>query len=141
MARDSKIELLSQVSLFSGCSARELQHIAGLVDQVEIAAGETLITAGGIGREAFVVVTGEASVTLDGSVVGTAGPGTVLGEMSLLDATLRRSATVTAASDMRVLVIGPREFDALITEHPAVLRGMVAELARRLHSADTRLLG
>ncbi len=141
MARDAKLELLAGVPLFSGCSVKELQHISSLVDQAEIAAGDTLITAGGTGREAFVVMDGEASVTLDGNVVGNAGPGTVIGEMSLLDATLRRSATVTATSAMRVLVIGPREFDALITEHPAVLRGIAAELARRLHSADTRLLG
>lgn len=141
MARDAKLELLAQVPLFSGCSAKELQHISGLVDQAEIASGDTLIAAGGTGREAFVVMKGEASVTLDGDVVGTAGPGTVLGEMSLLDSTLRRSATVTATSPMEVLVIGPREFDALITEHPAVLRGIAAELARRLHAADHRLLG
>jgi CRP/FNR family transcriptional regulator, cyclic AMP receptor protein len=141
MPRDSKTQLLANVSLFSGCSAKELDHIAGLVDEAEVAAGDTLITSGGMGREAFVVVSGEASVSLDGTVVGTAGPGTVLGEMSLLDATLRRSATVTATTAMRVLVIGPREFDALITAHPAVLRGIASELARRLHAADTRLLG
>ena len=141
MARHSKTQLLANVSLFSGCSTKELDHIAGLVDQSEVAAGETLITAGGMGREAFVVVSGEASVTLDDTVVGTAGPGSVLGEMSLLDATLRRSATVTATTAMEVLVIGPREFDALINAHPAVLRGIASELARRLHAADTRLLG
>jgi CRP-like cAMP-binding protein len=141
MALDAKTRLLAGVSLFSGCSHQELQHVASLVDQASIAAGETLIAAGGMGREAFVVVTGQASVTVDGEVVGTAGPGTVLGEMSLLDATLRRSATVTATTAMEVLVIGPREFDALITAHPAVLRGIAAELARRLHAADTRLLG
>ncbi len=141
MARDAKVQLLAQVPLFSGCSARELQHIGQLVDQAEFAAGDTLIVAGQTGREAFVVMEGQAEVDLDGDVVGSAGPGTVIGEMSLLDATLRRSATVTACSAMKVLVIGPREFDALITEHPAVLRGIAAELARRLHAADTRLLG
>ena len=141
MARDAKVELLAQVPLFSGCSAKELQHISSLVDQAEIAAGDKLIAAGGTGREAFVVMEGEASITLDDEVVGTAGPGTVIGEMSLLDATLRRSATVTATAPMKVLVIGPREFDALITEHPAVLRAIAAELARRLHAADHRLLG
>ena len=141
MARDSKVDLLAQVSLFARYSAKELGQIAGLVDQVGVPAGQTLISAGGAGREAFVVVEGEASVTVDGAVVGTAGPGTVLGEMALLDPTLTRSATVTATSDMQLLVIAPREFEALITDHPAVLRGIAAELARRLHDADNRVLG
>lgn len=141
MARDAKVDLLAQVSLFSRCSTKELKHIAGLVDQVGAVSGEALITAGGTGREAFVVVEGEASVSVGGDVISTVGPGDVLGEMSLLDSSLRRSATVTATSAMQLLVIGPREFDALISKHPAVLRGIAAELARRLHDADQRPLG
>lgn len=141
MARDSKVDLLAQVLLFSRCSPKELKHVAKLVDQVQLSAGATLMTAGSTGREAFVVVEGEASVAVDGVVISTVGPGAALGEMSLLDPTLTRSATVTATSDMQLLVIGPREFDALISEHPAVLRGIAAELARRLHSADTRIVG
>ncbi|MGA8845632.1 MAG: cyclic nucleotide-binding domain-containing protein [Nocardioides sp.] len=141
MARDSKVELLAQVSLFSRCSPKELKHIASLVDQVHVAAGHTLIAAGGSGREAFVIVSGEATVTVDGTVVNTVGPGTAIGEMSLLDATLKRSATVTSSTDMEVLVIGPREFEALISKHPAVLRGIATELARRLDAADHRTLG
>ncbi len=141
MARDAKVELLGQVPLFSHCSAKELKHIAGLVDQVDVEAGQTLITAGGAGREAFVVVEGEASVSVDGADISTVGPGAALGEMSLLDSTLKRSATVTATSDMKLLVIGPREFDALILKHPEVLRRIAADLARRLHVADHRTLG
>ncbi len=141
MARDPKVDLLSQVSLFSRCSAKELKHIAGLVDQIQMTAGETLISAGGAGREAFVIVEGEASVSMDGAVINTVGPGTAVGEMSLLDSTLKRSATVTATTDMELLVIGPREFEALISKHPAVLRGIATELARRLHVADHRTLG
>ena len=141
MARDPKIDLLSQVSLFSRCSTKELKHIAGLVDQIKMETGQTLISAGGAGREAFVIVEGEASVSMDGAVISTVGPGTAVGEMSLLDPTLKRSATVTATTDMELLVIGPREFEALITKHPDVLRGIATELARRLHVADHRTLG
>ena len=78
---------------------------------------------------------------MDGKVIDTVGVGTTIGEMSLLDHSLKRSATVTAKTDMQLLVIGPREFDALITKHPQVLRGIAAELARRLHDAIQRPLG
>ena len=58
--------------------------------------------------------------------------------MSLLDSNLTRSATVTASSDMELLVVAPREFDALITKHPAVLKAIAVELAHRLHTAEHR---
>lgn len=140
MARDSKVELLGQVPLFSRCSTKELKHIAGLVDQLTIPTGRTLTTQGRAGQEAFVIVDGEASVSVDGTEVGTVGPGAAVGEISLLDSTLNRTATVKAASDMEVLVIAPREFDALITKHPTVLKNIAAELARRLSAADHRSL-
>lgn len=107
MARDSKVELLGEVPLFSRCSTKELKHIAGLVDQLHIPKGGTLTTEGRSGQEAFVIVDGEASVSIDGSVVGTVGAGSAVGEISLLDASLSRTATVKAASDMQVLVISP----------------------------------
>ncbi len=141
MSRDPKVDLLSQVSLFARCSTKELKHIASLVDQVAVPAGRPLITADSTGQEAFVVVEGEADVTVDGNVINTIGVGTTIGEMSLLDHSLKRSATVTAKSDMQLLVVGPREFDALISKHPEVLRGIAAELARRLHDATPRPLG
>ncbi|MGA8851746.1 MAG: cyclic nucleotide-binding domain-containing protein [Aeromicrobium sp.] len=141
MSRDQKVDLLSQVSLFARCSTKELKHIASLVDQVAVPAGRALITADSTGQEAFVVVEGEADVTVDGTIINTVGVGTSIGEMSLLDHSLKRSATVTAKSDMQLLVVGPREFDALISKHPDVLRGIAAELARRLHDATHRPLG
>ena len=47
------------------------------------------------------------------------GPGSFFGEMALLDQG-PRSATVTAETDMRLLVLGSREFSALINEVPQV---------------------
>ena len=141
MARDPKVDLLAQVSLFARCSTKELKHIASLVDQVKVPDGHVLIEVGQAAKEAFVIVEGEAVVTGADEVFNTVGAGTVIGEMALLDHTLTRSATATATTHMTLLVIGPREFDALIHKHPEVLRGIAAELARRLAVADKRLLG
>ncbi len=102
MARDSKVELLGQVPLFSRCSTKELKHIAGLVDQLTIPKGGTLTIEGRSGQEAFVIVEGEASVSVDGSEVGTVGPGTAVGEISLLDSSMNRRPR-SKLSDMQVL--------------------------------------
>ena len=59
------------------------------------------------------------------------------GEMSLLDQG-PRSATVTADSDMHLLVLGSREFSSLVNEVPTVAVRMMRGLAERLRSAERR---
>jgi CRP/FNR family cyclic AMP-dependent transcriptional regulator len=65
------------------------------------------------------------------------GPGSFFGEMSLLDQG-PRSATVTAETDMHLLVLGSREFSALVNEVPTVAVRMMRGLAERLRSAERR---
>ena len=62
MARQSHLDHLASVSLFSACSKKELQAVAKATDEVTIPAGKTLCEQGAIGREAFVIVEGTAEV-------------------------------------------------------------------------------
>jgi CRP/FNR family cyclic AMP-dependent transcriptional regulator len=63
------------------------------------------------------------------------GPGSFFGEMSLLDQG-PRSATVTAETDLHLLVLGSREFSSLVNEVPTVAVRMMQGLAERLRSAE-----
>jgi CRP/FNR family transcriptional regulator, cyclic AMP receptor protein len=65
------------------------------------------------------------------------GPGSFFGEMSLLDQG-PRSATVRAETDMRLLVLGSREFSSLVQEVPIVAVRMMRGLAERLRDAEPR---
>jgi len=133
MAGDSsKIEILGRVPLFARCSKKELKQIAPLVDELRVSAGRELITQGRGGEEAFVIVSGTAAVTVDGREVRTAGAGEAVGEMALLDPSALRSATVTATSDMELLVIGAREFHSMLLKHPQVTLQVAIGLAERL---------
>jgi CRP/FNR family transcriptional regulator, cyclic AMP receptor protein len=134
-ARDPKIERLSQVQLFSACSKRDLARIAVLAEEIEVPAGRVLIRQGDPGREAFVIFEGHAKATIQGKGTAKLGPGECFGEMALLDAA-PRSATVTAESDMRLLVLGSREFSTLIEDVPVVGRRVFAALAKRLREAE-----
>ena len=134
-ARDPKIERLSQVQLFSACSKRDLSRIAALAEEIEVPAGRVLIRKGEPGREAFVIYEGWAKATIPGRKSATLGPGECFGEMALLDSA-PRSATVTAETDMRLLVLGSRQFWALIEDVPAVGRRVIAALAERLREAE-----
>jgi len=131
---DPKIERLRSVPGLAGTSDKELVRLLPYVDEAELAAGHVLMEEGKPGREAFVIVEGEAEVALQGSVVTRLGPGELIGEMALLDHS-PRSATVTAATPMRVLVLDPVGFRSILRT-PSVATGMATGLAKRLRDIE-----
>ena len=58
--KDEKTKLISQVPLFANCSKAELQEIAAIADEIDIAEGKELTTEGSPGREFFVLIEGTA---------------------------------------------------------------------------------
>jgi CRP/FNR family transcriptional regulator, cyclic AMP receptor protein len=126
--------------LFSACSKKELQAVARASDQVELPAGRHLCEQGSIGREAFVIVGGKAAVSRNGRNVATLGPGDCFGELALLDHG-PRTATVTAETDIEVLVLGAREFAALVDEVPSIAHKLLKSLASRIRELDTKTYG
>lgn len=132
----SKVDVLAQIPLFARCSKKELKHIAPMVDEVRIPAGKVLISEGRGAEEAFVIVSGTASITRDGTELRSAGAGETVGEMALLDPTSLRSATVVASTDMEVLVIGARAFHTMLTKHPDVTLRIAVGLAERLRDIE-----
>jgi CRP/FNR family transcriptional regulator, cyclic AMP receptor protein len=135
--RDAKLELLGNVRLFSTCNKRELARIASLVDEIEAPKGKVLVRQGDTGQECFVIAEGRAKATMRGKGTAMLGPGSFFGEMSLLDQG-PRSATISAETDMRLLVLGSREFSALVNEVPVVAVRIMRGLAERLRDAEPR---
>jgi cAMP-dependent protein kinase regulator len=134
----TRIELLRQLPMFAHYPDEDLASIDALVDEVLVPAGSTLTTEGQPGREAFIVVSGEAEIRVGDQALGTATAGELVGEMSLLD-NQPRSATVTALTPLRVLVIDPRQFGTLLQD-PRTARWLATSLSQRLRGTDTRLL-
>jgi CRP/FNR family transcriptional regulator, cyclic AMP receptor protein len=135
LGRDPKIERLSRVQLFSACSKRELARIAALSDEIDVPAGRVLMREGDFGHECFVIVQGEATASIGGRKRTRMGPGESFGEMALMHRA-PRSATVTADTDMHLLVVNSREFSTLIEEVPSVARKVMAAVAERLRDAE-----
>ncbi len=76
----------------------------------QLHAGEVLTRQGDPGDELYIVVDGVVVVSVDGIEVVELGPGTVLGERAvLLDG--RRTATVTAATPAKVMVVPAERVD------------------------------
>jgi CRP-like cAMP-binding protein len=126
---------LRDVELFRYCDDRVLNDIAGLVSESEFAVGEELCREGEIGRQAFVILDGEAAVEISGARVGTLGPGQVVGEMALIDRG-RRSATVTALSPMTVLTLSVLEFGSLLDAGGSPVREILMQLTARLREVE-----
>jgi CRP-like cAMP-binding protein len=128
---------LKGVPWFNACTEEQLAEVARLAEHLAIGAGEVILREGRLGRELFVILEGTATVTRDGRVVNVLGSGDHFGELAAIEAA-PRSATVTATTDLQVLIIGPREFDAM-TEIPGFRNALLAGLVRRLREADDKL--
>ncbi|MGH9138161.1 MAG: cyclic nucleotide-binding domain-containing protein [Acidimicrobiales bacterium] len=126
---------LGRIDAFRECSRKELAAVDRLTTETSVPDGAVLCREGGLGQESFVIVDGEATVTVNGIEVARVGPGTFCGEMALLEHGVR-CATVTAEMPMRVLVLSIREFDELLAAAPTVTQRMLAELSSRLRTAD-----
>ena len=138
--RTDYLDHLAQVPMFSACSKKDLQTIGRASDEVSVANGKVLVQEGKPGHEFFLILDGNASVTRNGRKIAALGPGQYFGELALLDRG-PRSATVTADSDMQVLVLGQREFAGVLDEVPGLARKMLAAMAGRLREADTKAIG
>jgi CRP/FNR family transcriptional regulator, cyclic AMP receptor protein len=137
MARSSYVDHLASVSLFSACSKQDLQAVARSSDEIDLAEGRTLCEQGRVGQEAFVILEGTADVIRSGKKIASLGPGACFGELALLDHG-PRTATVVAATDLKVLVIGAREFAALLDDVPPIARKLLKSLATRIRELDAK---
>lgn len=132
---DPKVDLLRSIPLFEGLGERELEQIARLVDEVDVPARRVLMRQGEPGSEMFIVVDGGFTIDRDGHVMRECSAGAALGELAILSEG-PRSATVTANEPSRVLVVGHREFHALLDVAPAIARHLLVNLARQIRALD-----
>ena len=125
------LDILKRVPLFEGLDELELQAVAGAMAEVTFGAGETVVVEGAEPDGFYVVVAGEAAVTVRGVQSGTMVPGDWLGEIALLTGS-ERTATITAATDLRCYRLRPLDFRALVEGSPAIAWKVLESTAERL---------
>ena len=132
---DIRVDHLRQVALFADCSDEELHRIAEISRIANSPQGTVLTQAGAAGDSFFLIVDG--SVSVDTSV-GRGEPleaGDFFGEMSLIDGE-PRSATITAITDVQVLVVDRQHFWRLLDEAPELVRRILVVLSRRVRRLE-----
>lgn len=140
MAKNDYLDHLSAVPLFSACSKKELQQIAKATDEITIPAGKEFAVQDQSAREAFIIMDGTATVKRNNRKVASVGAGTVVGELGLLDRG-PRTASVIADTPITALVIGPREFSALLDDVPSLNHKMLKALAAMVRELDKKTFG
>jgi len=131
LGRDAKTKEIARVPLFGRCSKRELALIAGIADEIDLRSGKVLTKEGETGREFFVLLDGKVEVRRGGRKRDILESGDFLGEIALVSRS-PRTATVTALTPLRVLVIRDQEFRALIERVPSIQTKVLEVLADRL---------
>jgi CRP-like cAMP-binding protein len=131
LRKDAKIELLRHVTLFAGCSKRELAEIARIADEIDFKSGKRLIAQGEAGRQFYVIVEGAVEVVRDGKRLPARGGSEFFGEISLVSG-VPATATVTTTEPTRALVIAQRHFRALLDRSPSIQRRVLYSFSERL---------
>lgn len=121
---------LKALPLFGDLANKDLEKIARWTDEVDVPSGRQLVREGAFPHEFMVIESGTADVLHDGATVAQLSAGDFFGEMALLES-IRRTATVTATSDLRVIVMNDRDFREMEREMPEIARRIKATMDER----------
>jgi CRP-like cAMP-binding protein len=130
-------DLIRGVPLFSDLDDKTIANLAGEFVERHFAQGTAIATEGVDGLNFFVVSSGEASVSINGEIVGSLGPGASFGEVALVDKSAR-SATVTATSPVVAYALPVWSFRPFVMERPELAWKLLETLAERLRTAESR---
>jgi CRP-like cAMP-binding protein len=122
---------LAMLPLFEDLSGEELDLLVSWTEEHEVSRGQSLVSEGAAGYVFFVIEDGTAGVERDGEFLRELGPGDHFGEIAILDGG-RRTATVVATSDMRILAMFGTEFRRLEAEPPDLADRIRATMHDRL---------
>ena len=138
---------LLQFKIFEGITPEELVAVLNISQEISYHAGETILEESSFGADAdfFVILQGNVKVELQASQVQTdtivskrlavLKSGDVFGEMGLLRSR-RRSAQVSAYSDLTVLKVNQKKLFALFVHNPRlgylIMRNLAAILSERI---------
>ncbi len=132
----SWVNVLVDVPMFAGLPKRQLGRIAELAVEKRMPAYTEIVRAGDIGRSFFVILDGTATVRREGKRPVRLTAGDFFGEMALLDGG-PRAASVVADTEMLVMMIGRKDFIAMLEREPKVAVKMLTAIATRLRAAQS----
>ncbi|MDX1579352.1 MAG: cyclic nucleotide-binding domain-containing protein [Gemmatimonadota bacterium] len=126
-----RVFILKRTDAFRDLSTDVLERLAPHLVDVELERGDRLFEKGEIGTSMFIVVDGQVRIHHGERTLASLGPGSVLGEFSVLSSE-ERSASATADTEARLLRLDQDVLYELMALTPAVSRGLIEVLLDRL---------
>jgi CRP-like cAMP-binding protein len=135
--------VLRSVPLFSRLPEEDLQAFAAVTRERTYPKGSIIVFEDDPGDALYLVADGQVKVVLIGEdgrevILTVLGEGNFFGEMALLD-DQPRSAHVIAMEDSTLLLLRRDDFQARLSQSPAVAISLLAELSGRLRLADEKI--
>ena len=124
----SKEDRLRHVPLFSKLDRKHMAEIARIADVADAPSGEVLVKQDAIGRQFMMILEGQAKVEKNGEVVNRLSENDFFGEIALI-ANRPHTATVTAETDMKVLVVHTSHFHELLEQTPGLWKNIAIALS------------
>ena len=121
---------LQSIPLFESLPRDGRRLIAQHADEIDVAAGTALVRQGEFAYEFFVIEDGGAEVLRDGEHIADLGPGDFLGEMGIVGKAVR-TATVTATTDSKVIVMTEQAFRSMSRSNPDMASRIQAAVEER----------
>jgi CRP/FNR family cyclic AMP-dependent transcriptional regulator len=121
--------VLSYVPLFRGLSKRQLKHLASLCEVADYMVDATIVKEGTNGDAFYVVLKGQAVVTMGGRFLTRMVPGDHFGEIAVLDKG-PRTASVTSETPMTLAVMSRKSLFKALHDDPEIAFELMSELAR-----------
>ena len=138
MARttDAVIDMLAALEVFAGLSSKQLTQVRETGKLEQVGPEVDIVAEGSKGRRLYLVLEGEAKVTIGGKEVNRIGPGACFGEISALDGR-PRAATVASITSMRLLSIADFNLKALLRADPDFAISMLKGLSAMVRGRST----
>jgi CRP/FNR family cyclic AMP-dependent transcriptional regulator len=131
MAKPKLDLVLAEVPLFHELSKRQLKRLADTSDVAEFMGGHSIVREGDPGDSFYVMLTGQATVTMNGRFLKRLIPGDYFGEIALLDGG-PRTATVASETPVTLMILRRPAFIRAVRDDPGLAKHLLAELGRML---------
>jgi CRP-like cAMP-binding protein len=129
-------EALARVDLFQGLPREVIDDLVQRGTTRSVGAGHPLVTQGSPDSGLQLLLSGSATVLVNGVERATIGEGDYFGEISLIDAA-PRSATVVAGPDgVQTFAVSPLAFSSLLEAHPGISRTLLSVLTARIRRIE-----
>lgn len=142
MSIAQEVECLRKIPLFANVETSKLKLLAFTSERMSFRTGDTLFHQDEMGTCAYILLSGEVQVIVDGPggpvPVATLGANEIVGEIAIL-CDVPRTATVQAATDLETLCVPKDHFFQMITEFPQMGVEIMRVLAHRLEKTTLRL--